>query len=133
MLRQLKLKFVCINMLIVTVTLCGIFGTVLFFTARNLEIESIRAMEAIAARPMDAKLPDEPQEEVRLPYFCLEVDQAGQLTATGGGYFDLSDEDYLRGGAGCRLGGPRPHWRADGLQPAFLPGGDAAGAARGLH
>lgn len=96
MLRRLRLKFVCINMLIVTVMLCGIFGTVLSFTARNLEIESLRTMEAIAARPMGAEAPDEPREEVRLPYFCLVIDQEGQLTVSGGGYFDLSDEDFLQ-------------------------------------
>ena len=96
MLRRLRVKFVCINMLIVTVMLCAIFGTVLFFTSRNLEMESIRTMQAIAARPLDAEAPDEAREEVRLPYFSLEIDQEGQLTAAGGGYFDLSDQDYLR-------------------------------------
>ena len=96
MLKRLRVKFVCINMLIVAVMLCGIFGTVLLFTARNLEMESIRTMQAIAARPLDAEAPDELREEVRLPYFKLEINQEGQLAATGGGYFDLSDEDYLR-------------------------------------
>ena len=96
MLRRLRVKFVCVNMLIVTVMLCAIFGTVLFFTARNLEMESIRTMEAIAVRPADAETPDAPWKEVRLPYFSLEIDREGQLTAAGGGYFDLSDQGYLQ-------------------------------------
>ena len=96
MLRRLRLKFVCIIMLIVTVMLCAIFGTVLYFTAKNMEAESIRMMQAIATHPQRTEAPDDFRGEIRLPYFTLEIDQEGQLSATGGGYFDLSDEDYLR-------------------------------------
>ena len=41
MIRRLRIKFVCINMLIVTLMLCAIFCTVLYFTKENLEEESI--------------------------------------------------------------------------------------------
>ena len=96
MLRRLRLKFVCIIMLIVAVMLCAIFGTVLYFTAKNMAAESVRMMQAIATRPQQMEAPDEFREEIRLPFFTLEIDQEGRLSATGGGYFDLSDEDYLR-------------------------------------
>ena len=96
MLRRLRIKFVCINMLIVTVMLSGIFGTVLFFTAKNMEAESVRMMHAIATRPQEMEAPDEFREEIRLPYFTLQIDQDGHLSVAGGGYFDLSDEEYLR-------------------------------------
>ena len=96
MLKRLRIKFVCINMLIVTVMLCGILGTVLHFTAKNMEAESIRMMQTIAVHPLQTKAPDEFGEEIRLPYFTLQIDQDGQLSATGGGYFDLSDDTYLR-------------------------------------
>lgn len=96
MLRRLRLKFVCIIMLIVTVMLCAIFGTVLYFTAKNMAAESIRMMQAIATHPQQMEAPGDFQGEIRLPYFTLEINQEGQLSATGGGYFDLSDQDYLR-------------------------------------
>lgn len=133
MLRRLRIKFVCINMLIVTVMLSGIFGTVLFFTAKNMEAESVRMMHAIATRPQEMEAPDEFREEIRLPYFTLQIDQDGHLSVAAGGYFDLSDEEYLREVLGCRPGHSRPDRGPEKLQSAFLPGGDAHGSMRGLY
>ena len=47
MLKQLRRKFVFINMTIVTIMLCVIFGTVLSFTQANLETDSLRMMETM--------------------------------------------------------------------------------------
>ena len=41
MLKRLRLKFVCITMSIVTVMLCVILGTVLYFTAKDMELQSM--------------------------------------------------------------------------------------------
>lgn len=95
MLKRLRIKFVCINMLIVTAMLCVIFGTVLHFTRQNLELESLRMMQSIAAGPFRPGRPDQRPEEIRLPYFTLEIGQGGKLLAAGGGYYDLSDEEFL--------------------------------------
>lgn len=96
MLKRLRVKFVCINMLIVTVMLCVIFGTMFSFTRQNLETESIRMMREIADDPFILGRPDENAEGVRLPYFTLQIGMRGTLIATGGGYYDLSDENFLK-------------------------------------
>lgn len=96
MLKRLRLKFICINMGIVTAMLCVIFCLVYQFTKANLEAESLQTMQSIAAQPLQLGRPDDYQEEVRLPYFVLQIGARGEVLATGGGYFDLSDEDLLQ-------------------------------------
>ena len=95
MIRRLRIKFVCINMLIVTLMLCAIFCTVLYFTKENLEEESIGMMQAIALDPMRLNQPGDRGSGVRLPYFALQVGPRGELMAAGGGYYDLSDQKFL--------------------------------------
>ena len=96
MLKRLRLKFICINMLIVTAMLCIIFGMVFHFTRQNLELESLRMMQSIASGPFRLGRPDQRSKEIRLPYFTLEIGRDGKLFAEGGGYYDLSDEEFLR-------------------------------------
>lgn len=97
MIRKLRWKFVMINMSIVTIMLCVILGLVYHFTKENVEANSINMMQNIANRPFGMEVPGERKEEVRLPYFMLQVEQDGQLEAAGGGYYDLSDEAFLEG------------------------------------
>ena len=52
MLKNLRLKFVLINMSIVTIMLCVILGLVFYFTSANLEAASINMMQNIAANPL---------------------------------------------------------------------------------
>lgn len=52
MIKKLQVKFVVINMTMVTVMLCVIFGMVYHFTRVNLEAESISMMRAIASNPV---------------------------------------------------------------------------------
>lgn len=98
MLRKLRLKFVVINMATVTAMLCVIFGLVYHFTQVDLEQENLTMMRAIAAAPaLDRPgRPDEVPEEVRLPYFVLQIDTDGAVSAFGGGYYDLSDGEFLQ-------------------------------------
>ena len=51
MLRRLRLKFICINMVTVTAMLCVILGLVYHFTRMNLEQESLRLMQTAVERP----------------------------------------------------------------------------------
>ena len=82
MLKKLRLKFVIINMAIVTAMLCVIFGLVYHSTRVDLEQENLAMMRAIAAFPaLDRPgRPDQPPEEVRLPYFVLEVGADGAVS-----------------------------------------------------
>ena len=95
MIQRLRLKFVAINMAIVTVMLCVIFALVLYFTGSSLESDSIRMMENIAAQPFQLSIPSQLDEEVRLPFFSLRLGPHGELLEAGGGYYDLSDGAFL--------------------------------------
>lgn len=96
MIRRLRIKFVCINMTIVTVMLCAIFVMVLSFTKTNLERESIRMLQTVVLDPMRLGHPGEVSAGVRLPYFALQLGTGGDLVAAGGGYYDLTDAELLR-------------------------------------
>lgn len=95
MIRKLQIKFVVINMTIVSIMLFVIFGLVYQFTQRNLETESIRMMKSIAANPFQLGSPGDPPSDLQLPFFALQIGIWGDLIATGGGYYDLSDLDFL--------------------------------------
>ncbi len=95
MIRKLQIKFVIINMSIVTIMLCIILGLVYYFTKANLEAESISMMENLAKQPFRLENPNELGKEVRLPYFVIQLGLRGELVATGGGYYDLSNRDFL--------------------------------------
>ena len=109
MIRRLRLKFVCVNMLIVTVMMAAIFSMVYHFTQTDLETQSVSMLQAVAATPFRANRPGDPPEWVQLPFFVLDLDQAGNVTAAAG-YFDLTDEDdlqalvYEANSAGGRVG-----------------------------
>lgn len=96
MLKRLRIKFVCIMMAIVTGMLCVIFGLVIHFTAQAMENQSIQMMQAIvpnsAIRP---GIPGENVDEIRLPFFSIFMSRSGEMFITGGGFFDLSDEENL--------------------------------------
>lgn len=95
MIKKLQIKFVIINMSIVTIMLCVILGLVYHFTKANLEAESINMMQNIARQPFRLEIPNELGEDVRLPYFIIQIGHRGELLATGGGYYDLSDKEFL--------------------------------------
>lgn len=92
MLKKLRLRFVAVNMVIVLVILCTIFGVLLHATSLNLERETERMMSAIAADPMQLNLPDTTS---RLPYFTVRISQQGSVQVNGTSYFDLTNEQVL--------------------------------------
>ena len=95
MIKRLRIKFVCINMTIVTIMLCVIFGLVLHFTSVSMEKESIEMMQSVALDPLQLGTPGKGASGVRLPYFALQLSPGGELLASGGGYYDLTDRALL--------------------------------------
>ena len=79
MIKRLRLKFIVINMGIATILLSAILGLVFYFTSANLETESIRMMERIASQPFQMNAPGELGEDVRLPFFTLQLGPHGEL------------------------------------------------------
>ena len=57
MIRRLRLKFICVNMLIVTVMMGVIFGLVYHFTQTGLETQSVSMLQSIAAEPFRPNRP----------------------------------------------------------------------------
>ena len=90
MLKKLRVKFVCSIMAIVTVMLCAIVITVVYFTGVNLKADSLRIMEAIASDPMQLGAAST-QGGAKLPYFALQIGRRREVLAIGG-YSDLSEE-----------------------------------------
>ena len=91
MLRKLQIKFVAINMSIVTVMLCVILGLVMHFTQTRLEQSSLDMMRAMA---MDGSRPRKPDADIpapRLPFFILDGTPAGEEDREAVSWFDLSD------------------------------------------
>ena len=96
MTKKLRYKFIWIIMSIITIMLCIIMCMIYFFTKMNLENNSIHMLQNIATNPFLQRVPGELSEEVGLPYFTLQISTQGELMATGGGYYDLSDEYFLK-------------------------------------
>ena len=95
MLKRLRVKFVCITMIIVTAMLCVIFGLVLHFTQINLENQSIQMMRTIAMNPIQPGRPNDVSPDTKLPFFSLQTDYSDKILSTGGSYYDLSDVELL--------------------------------------
>ena len=95
MIKRLRIKFVCINMAIVTAMLLVIFGMVLHFTKDNLEEQSFRMMQNVSENRSQPGRPGEIPKEVQLPYFYVSINLWGELTATSGGYYDLTDREAV--------------------------------------
>ena len=84
-------------MVIVMVLLGSILGVVIHFTGQNMQMQSISMMHTIAASPFQQGIPGKPHDDqVRLPFFTVQISSRGELIAASGGYFDLTDREYLQ-------------------------------------
>ena len=95
MIKRLRIKFVCINMTIVTVMLCVIFGLVLHFTSTDMEKNSIEMMHAVAMEPQPPGAPGKWGPGTQLPHFILQLNPGGEWIVSGSGNYDLTDEATL--------------------------------------
>ena len=96
MIKKLRIKFICVIMAIVMLKLGGILGTVIHFTGQNMQMQSIRMMRTIATSPFQQSHVGKPNDDVRLPFFTVQISNRGELVAVGGGYFDLSDKENIQ-------------------------------------
>ena len=95
MIKRLRLKFVAINMTLVTLLLGVILGLVYYSTAANLESDSINMLRSVAISP-PLPAPGEAAEDVNLPFFVVLLGPDGEIAETTGGYFDLTYREALR-------------------------------------
>lgn len=99
-LKQLKQRFVLFTMLVSVVLLATGITLLYHITRINLENDSIRTMEAVAASPAQAgeDLPEKEENQDPGPMvFELFRDADGNVTVVGGeGIEELSDEEYRK-------------------------------------
>ena len=93
MIRRLRIRFICINMAIVTAMLLILFGMLLHFTAENLEKQSMGMLQAAAEEWPGPGRPEMLPERVRLPWFRVSRGPQGERILVSGGY-DV-EEDIL--------------------------------------
>ena len=97
MIRKLRIKFVCVIMAIVMVLLGCILSVVIRFTGQSMEMQSVNMMRTIATSPFQQGIPGKnDDDQVRLPFFTVQISSRGELIAASGGYFDLTDREYLQ-------------------------------------
>ncbi len=107
MIKSLRIKFVLINMTIITVMLYSILGLIWFFTKQNLENESIGMMKSVAIEPFALGQPDSADDNVRLPYFVLRLGPMGEFVTAHSGYYDLNNDEFLNEITKSVLSSPR--------------------------
>lgn len=95
MIKRLRIKFICINMVIVTAMLCVIFGLVLHFTNTGMEKDSIEMMYTVAMNPQPPGVPGKWGPGTQLPHFILQLDPNGEWMVSGSGNYDLTDPATL--------------------------------------
>lgn len=87
-------------MSVVTVLFAVIFAGILHFTRRNIERESLQMMRGMAFQPIPmaapVEIPDNSDNNMRLPFFTLMIDERGSINAFGSGYYDLTDKELLQ-------------------------------------
>lgn len=96
MIRKLRVKLLAIIMAFVTAILACVMAAVPGLTRATLEHESLDMMRHIALNPIQVPAPGEEFDGVRLPYFVLSVGEDGTIEPAGGGYYDLSDTEFLQ-------------------------------------
>ena len=97
MLKKLRIKFICMLMVVITIMLCFIFGLVIHFTRLAMESQSIQVMHSIADNPFALRQPENTggSEQVQLPFFAVQIGRRGELEVSGNSFYDLSDEDAV--------------------------------------
>ena len=99
MIKRLRIKFICINMTIVTAMLLVILGMVLHFTEENLQKQSMGMAQNLMGGMQFPAPPSGERfapEDVRLPWFRVSWDPAGQMRILSNGYEEELGEDTLR-------------------------------------
>lgn len=96
MLKKLRLKFVMVNMVIVTSMLIVILGMVYHFTKSDLDKQSANALQTITQRLQQPGRRDVENWDIQLPWFVIQISFWGEVTAGGNTHLDLKDEALVQ-------------------------------------
>ena len=96
MIKKLRIKFICVNMLIVTCMLALLFTTLFVFMHRSLEQNQLAGMMRAAQEPLPKHaLWKGGTSELKLPAIVLEKLPDGSLISAGNGSYDLTEQEAL--------------------------------------
>ena len=97
MIRKLRIKVVIVLMTVFSLMLAEMLGLLIETTKNNLERENAEMLRSLALSPRHQVRPDETMEDenVRLPYFIIELDPEGNVVSTSGDYYDLTDGEMI--------------------------------------
>lgn len=95
MLRKLRIKFILITMVVVTVMLGAVLVTVYHTTKTDLESKSNQLLQHLADAPFQAGRPAPFAKDAQLPYFTVELGSRGEILSASGIYYDLPDREFV--------------------------------------
>lgn len=95
MIRRLRMKFVCINMVLMTAMLVLIFTLQYRSTAASLEQSSIDALQNASTEMFLPLRPGEQSPRTGVLTFAILENGRGELLVTGNEYYDLTDETLI--------------------------------------
>ncbi len=94
MIKKLRLKFICVNMLTVVIILGIIFGLLLHFMRSNLEKTTVVEMTAVASEPAIIRR-DMGELGMHIPYFTVQVLSGEDRILVNGTEFKLGETDEV--------------------------------------
>ena len=95
MIRKLRLKFICINMTIVTAMLGIIFSLLFVFVGTTAEMQGRQALQQITEIALRAEHGPLPPQPVRRPYFMVHLNGDGSVRSLDRGFFQDVEEQTL--------------------------------------
>lgn len=95
MIRKLRIKFVLINMVIVTAMLAAMFSLVIFFMGIGLELQGQRSMQELTKSVLHPGQENDPPVEVRRPHFVIRMDADGRIVSVDNGFFEEPEQQVL--------------------------------------
>ena len=97
MIKKLRIKFICVNMLIVTLMLVLALGILISYMKTSLVHDQYIVLQRIAAEPGPKLRPgNKDGKNYYSPCFVLENSEGEKLIAYGDSSFDLSNEEELQ-------------------------------------
>lgn len=94
MIKKLKLKFLSVNMIIVTVMLTVIFGLIIFFTASASEKENLQQLRAALSMPPHSDHAEDAPPSLPYQIFVIRQTPRGQLIVSGNGDYKIAEEIF---------------------------------------
>lgn len=91
MLKRLRLKFICINMMIITLMLGIIFFLIIYFTYLNVTRVSEEMLQRVAFNPTYLSYPND-ASQIYLPYFTIRLDEQKKPIEVFGGNLNLTED-----------------------------------------